>query len=235
MVESRIRNIFYLSIFALFFFLTVTSNTYGQEVNVENTAKYIGSGRSNWTVFLVAEKDVLDNILYVEYTLHPSFPNPVKKITDRESKFSLTASGWGEFNILVKIKFKDERIIHLEHWLSLEERSKEDIEIKTREASVQKHREIKTENTSKKLRENLWEWTVYIVADDGILKEVKCVEYTLHPTFLKPVQEIDEKGNKPGKGFFLEGRGWGTFQIRVKVTFKDGDVKYLKHKLKFSE
>jgi len=43
----------------------------------------------------------------VEYLLHPTFPNPRRVVFDRQSKFALRSSGWGRFNLKVKITFKD--------------------------------------------------------------------------------------------------------------------------------
>lgn len=222
-----------LTILHLFFLLAVTLTAYGQELRVDNTAKYVGSGTYEWTVFLLAEESILDNIKYVEYRLHPSFPNPIQRIDNRESDFALSARGWGEFNIFIKIIFKDGRSTNLKHWLRLEERSKEEIEIK--EVPLDQHGKITTKNTSKYIGKDQWEWKIFIVSDDETLDEVECVEYTLHPTFPDPIKKICRKGPNSRRGFFLTAKGWGTFTIGVKIIFKDGGVRYLKHKLIFSE
>ena len=80
-----------------------------------------------------------------------------------------------------------------------------------------------------------YKWNVYIVADESILNSIKYVEYTLHPSFPNPIRKIYDKGSTPGKGFFIHSSGWGTFIIRVNVVFKDGVVRYLEHKLSFSD
>jgi len=49
---------------------------------------------------------VLDEIEKVEYHLHPSFPNPVRVITDRERRFELKTRGWGEFNLSANVYIK---------------------------------------------------------------------------------------------------------------------------------
>jgi transcription initiation factor IIF auxiliary subunit len=64
-----------------------------QDIKVDNTAKYVGNGRYDWTVFIVAEKAVLSGIKAVEYTLHPTFPNPVRQ--SRGPDFAITANGCG--------------------------------------------------------------------------------------------------------------------------------------------
>ena len=36
-----------------------------------------------WCVFIDANRDLIDKIEYVEYVLHPTFPNPLRKTDDR--------------------------------------------------------------------------------------------------------------------------------------------------------
>ena len=105
----------------------------------------------------------------------------------------------------------------------------------TKERSVKINRDsIYTANTSTRVREDWWDWTVFIVGDDSTLKEIKCVEYTLHPSFPDPIRKVCIKGPTLGKGFFLSTSGWGTFMIEVKIMFKDGNVRELRHQLSFS-
>jgi transcription initiation factor IIF auxiliary subunit len=75
-------------------------------------------------VFIVAEKAVLSGIKAVEYTLHPTFPNPVRQ--GRGPDFAITANGWGEFNSKVKITFKDKKKPEkvMNYWLKLFTKSK---------------------------------------------------------------------------------------------------------------
>jgi hypothetical protein len=94
---------------------------------------------------------------------------------------------------------------------------------------------IYTANTSTRVKEDWWNWEVFIVGDDSTLKEIKYVEYTLHPSFRDPIRKVSTQGSTSGKGFFLSASGWGTFMITVKIMFKDGDVRELRHKLSFSQ
>jgi transcription initiation factor IIF auxiliary subunit len=232
MNNIRLKNLLFLSILNLSFLFTIVPQTYAQRIRVANTAQYVGSGRYNWTVFLIADESTLNTISYVEYILHPSFSNPTRRVYNRESNFALSSSGWGEFNIMVKIVYKDGRITYLQHWLRLEESKGEEPQINP--APPHYHGRVTAGNTSRYVGRSRWDWTVFIVADDETLDEIKCVEYTLHPTFPDPIRMICNRGSASGKGFFLNSNGWGTFSIGVKVVFKDGDIKYLKHKLSFS-
>jgi transcription initiation factor IIF auxiliary subunit len=72
-----------------------------------------------------------------------------------------------------------------------------------------------------------WEWWVWVEASDDELDKIKFVEYTLHPTFAKPVREISDRATK----FLLKTAGWGIFTIYAKLAFKDGKTKSLEHDL----
>jgi transcription initiation factor IIF auxiliary subunit len=61
----------------------------------------------------------LDEITSVEYTLHPSFANPVRSVTDRSSKFRLKTAGWGTFTVYPKAIHQDGSQTLLEHELEL--------------------------------------------------------------------------------------------------------------------
>lgn len=91
---------------------------------------------------------------------------------------------------------------------------------------------IKTGNTAQKLNDDLWKWKIYIAAPNSILNKIKCVEYTLHPTFPNPVHLVCTRGNG-SKAFPLEARGWGTFRVKVLIYFKDKSTRELYHNLNF--
>ena len=224
-VRFVLTNIVYLS-----WLLGAAVPAHGGQVRMDNTARYAGSGRYDWTVFIEAEKSDLDSIAYVEYTLHPSFPEPVKRISDPNTNFALSANGWGEFSVKGKVVFKDGRKFYREHWLRFEKREKEPPVKRSSPVACGK---IVAGNTSGYVGEGRWNWTVFIVSDRETLEQVKCVEYTLHPSFPNPIRKVCDKGSVPGKGFFLKANGWGTFTIEIKVVLKNGDVCYLKHPLVF--
>ena len=61
----------------------------------------------------------LDRIDSVEYTLHPTFPKPVRVVTDRASRFRLESAGWGVFTVYAKANLKVGAETLLEHELEL--------------------------------------------------------------------------------------------------------------------
>lgn len=103
--------------------LPATTAAYQQDVTANNISRYIGNGRYDWTIFLVASEATLNQITYVEYTLHPTFPNPKRRVSQRQNRdypFALSSNGWGEFNIGVKVAFNNGKVVEFDYHLKLE-------------------------------------------------------------------------------------------------------------------
>jgi transcription initiation factor IIF auxiliary subunit len=201
-------------------------------VRLTNTARYTDSGRYDWTVSVMADDATLNSIKQVEYTLHPSFPNPVRTVTDRKSRFALSSNGWGEFNIAARVFFDDGSVQNLEHWLTLKATSQPSPEIA--KSPPHTHGAVSAGNISHYAGDDRWDWTVFLISDNKTLDDIQCVDYTLHPTFPDPVRKVCMRGTSPGQGFFLKSNGWGTFTIGIRVTFRDGEVAALTHTLTFA-
>lgn len=201
-----------------------------QDVQISNTAKFLGGGRYDWTVFVQAVPAVLQQIEYVEYTLHPSFPNPVRKVTNPQGGFALSANGWGEFNLVAKVAFKSGRVVTLQHWLRLQPLASSMSAVPDHAPT---HGALRTRNTSQQAGNGRWNWEIFIEGDKAALDEVRCVKYTLHPTFPEPIQTVCARGAEAGRGFALTQNGWGTFTVGVEITFRDGDIRALSHELTF--
>lgn len=97
---------------------------YAQKITIDNEASPASKkGYYNWKVYLVAEPVVLRTIREVVYTLHPTFKNPVQRVkaSAKNRNFSYSTSGWGEFDIKVKIVYNDpkRRPLYLVHHLRL--------------------------------------------------------------------------------------------------------------------
>ena len=78
----------------------------------------------NWTAYVeCTSPDSLEDIAYVEYHLHPTFRNPIRRIRQRTGGFPLKTSGWGVFELRAKVIFKDKRkkTMMLKHFLEFED------------------------------------------------------------------------------------------------------------------
>lgn len=91
-------------------------------ITADNEYRQIGTGWWEWTVFLKASEDVLDNVKCVKYFLDESFPNPIQEkceIADNQKPFKLTQKGWGRFTMKIKVFFKDGGIKTFDYLLNL--------------------------------------------------------------------------------------------------------------------
>jgi transcription initiation factor IIF auxiliary subunit len=86
---------------------------------------------------------------------------------------------------------------------------------------------LKISQDAKYQGEDWWDWAVWVDGPKSELANIKCVTYTLHPTFRDPVRRVTDAANK----FKLETAGWGTFKIYADVEHKDGTRKKLTHTL----
>ena len=82
---------------------------------VVQTQQYEGDNWWNWSLFIQGSDADLEQIESVTYTLHPTFPKPIRTVRDRASKFQLQCAGWGVFTIPIEVRLKDGSAIKLEH------------------------------------------------------------------------------------------------------------------------
>jgi hypothetical protein len=75
--------------------------------------------RWDWSVWIEGTDNELDGIEEVTWKLHPTFPTPIRHVQSRETKFKLSTSGWGEFEIFATLNMKNGRSRSLQHWLRL--------------------------------------------------------------------------------------------------------------------
>lgn len=106
------------------------SETFKQEIEVKNDSQYsgrklyVGKKAWEWTIYIDSEPSVLQNILRVTYQLHPTFTDPIKIIREpgKTSKaFPYSTTGWGTFNVGVRIEFKDGSELTTNHYLVFRE------------------------------------------------------------------------------------------------------------------
>jgi DNA-binding beta-propeller fold protein YncE len=75
-----------------------------QEVKVRNIYGAAGSSFI-WKVYIDESPTRLQLIRCVEYTLYPTFPNPVREVCDAKDHFALEEKGKGEFTLGLKIEW----------------------------------------------------------------------------------------------------------------------------------
>jgi transcription initiation factor IIF auxiliary subunit len=90
-----------------------------QTLTIEQWEKYEGDDWWTWAVWIEGRDEALDHIDFVEWTLHPTFSNPIRRTSDRASRFRLETGGWGQFQIHARVQMKDGSQIKLRHYLKL--------------------------------------------------------------------------------------------------------------------
>lgn len=94
------------------------------ELTVDNVASNIGDGSWRWTVFLQGPEEALAQVDCVEYSLHAATFSPsVYNVCERGNSqyaFGLSATGWGTFEVGVRISLKSGQIQETSHMLRLE-------------------------------------------------------------------------------------------------------------------
>jgi len=110
---------------ALFIWLVPAQST-AQDIVAENKSSYLGDDRWEWTIYLKGQTASLDQIKYVVYQLHPTFPQPLVRVErlqdpkrpyDAAAPFGFTTTGWGVFDVGIKITMLDGRTRTLSHRL----------------------------------------------------------------------------------------------------------------------
>jgi transcription initiation factor IIF auxiliary subunit len=89
-------------------------------LHLEQGYQYRGNDYWDWWIWLEGSEAELREVQKVVYTLHRTFPNPVRSIEDRDSKFMLKTAGWGVFRVYAQVHKIDGTGIKLQHDLQLE-------------------------------------------------------------------------------------------------------------------
>ena len=96
---------------------------YKTNLKLKNSWNYKGKDWWDWEAFLDDQgSGELSNVEYVEYILHPTFPEPVRKIRDKKNGFRLKTGGWGVFSLKAFVHTKDGKKYKLEHFLTLQQK-----------------------------------------------------------------------------------------------------------------
>ena len=93
----------------------------GLRLRLKSEASRIKEDWWSWKVWVDGTDDALDQVESVKYLLHPTFPNPIRVVKDRQSKFELSDRGWGEFAITAQVTTKTGETISLEHWIEFKQ------------------------------------------------------------------------------------------------------------------
>jgi len=211
------RSIYLLVICICF---SISSNADENIVSVNSITKYAGDHVWEWTAFIDGPSQILNKINCVVYHLQDRPDENICQRGDPTRSFALSQTTSGEFTLLVDIRYSDGATESLKYPLKLDAPPRAAIPVSLR-------------NVAEEDGPKRWRWIAYIDAKPEVVATVRCVEYTLHPTFPDPHQVICHTSD-PKYPFGLDATGWGTFELKARVVFDDGSTKDLVHMLDFS-
>ena len=91
------------------------------KLELKNTWNYSGDDWWKWTAFVDdSGTGDLAKVEFVEYVLHETFPEPIRRIDSRKGGFTLESEGWGTFTLKAFVHMKNGKKIRLKHDLKLE-------------------------------------------------------------------------------------------------------------------
>ena len=93
------------------------------KVKFNNISRYHGligdTDYYDWEVYVDEEDEVLDLIESVEYVLHESFPNRIRRMTSPKNNFSCKGTGWAGFMINITVYFKNNTKLQTKYYLDI--------------------------------------------------------------------------------------------------------------------
>ena len=89
-------------------------------LRIEQSSTYKGEDWWEWSVWVEGTPAELDSLEAVTYHLDPTFPDPVRRVTDPADKFRLDSASWGTFTIKADLHRKDGQSLRRSHDLRLE-------------------------------------------------------------------------------------------------------------------
>lgn len=103
-----------------------------EDLKLVNNSNYRGNSNWGWNVWLEGQAVDEGRVESVTYYLHPTFSNPIHRVTDKSSGFKLSGSGWGEFNIKADVALADGETLTLNYWLQFDTKEKQEAQQKAR-------------------------------------------------------------------------------------------------------
>ena len=90
-------------------------------LRLRNTWNYKGDDWWEWEAFLDDDgSGDLSNVKFVEYVLHETFSDPIRRIDSSRGNFRLKTAGWGTFDLIAFVHYNDGKKVRLKHEIQLE-------------------------------------------------------------------------------------------------------------------
>ena len=137
-------------------------NIMNYKIQQSSKREFKSSNFWNWSVWVEGSPEDLD-IDHIEYILHSTFPNRVRTISSRRTKFKLKSKGWGEFTFKIRIYLNDNsRPLYLKHDLKLFDQTAKESKsvfisapLKNKDEALELARELKEVNLVVRSQDNI--------------------------------------------------------------------------------
>jgi transcription initiation factor IIF auxiliary subunit len=110
--------------------LQVKDTLFNPDSNDKTAYYYKGDdGKARYKVWIYLDGRDIPYVDYVTYKLHPTFPNPIKKVkrSISNANCALVIWAWGTFKTEIQIHLKDGTTVRASHNLSFDHEIKENI------------------------------------------------------------------------------------------------------------
>ncbi|KAI8831771.1 yeats family-domain-containing protein [Chytriomyces cf. hyalinus JEL632] len=155
-----------------------------------------------WTVFVrgANDGDISPIIKRVSFKLHESFVPPVR--VNGSPPFEVTETGWGEFEILIKLSYADsqEKPLPLFHQLQLYPKDKDpdpDAEYAKLPITSEHHEEIVFNEPHEEFNEPLRRYRAQVIANSGKTPQLEASEtkrlYSINDKVLADIEKWKSK------------------------------------------
>ena len=204
-------------LFALFFtniFVFATS----QEMSFKVASNQYLNGTIRWDISADNDNVNFKNIKKIVYNLDGFlFSKPIRESSNSTNNFLLTIYSSKDCNADAEVYFINGSI------------TKVNIKL-----AVTSTNSLKIENTAREMKQGQWEWDAFVTGNNSEIMNIDHVAYQLHTSFKNPYRVVNQLGNI-NKPFMLQARGWGVFNLKATVYFKNGKIVLLEHVLQFGK
>ncbi len=207
------KKIYLFTLFACLFI-----NAISQEISIKVVPIQSSNGSIQWNISADNENINFKNIKKIVYNLDGLiFSNPIHETENTDNNFLITVTSDKESNADAEVYYKDGSLSKINFKLALKSSFS-----------------LKIKNTAKLIKQGQWEWEAFIAGNHDEIMKIDHVAYQLNSGFKDPYRQINKLGNI-NKPFAINAKGWGVFNLKAKVYFKDGKTASLEHVLQFEK
>jgi len=205
-------------IYLITWFACIFTAAISQEMSIKVTPLESSNGSIQWNISADHENINFKNIKRIIYNLDGLlFSNPIQETENSNNNYLISVFSSKESNADAEVYYNDGSVSKVKFKLAL--KSNVSLMIK---------------NNAKLIKQGQWEWEAFITGNHEEIMNIDHVAYQLNSGFKDPYRQVSRIGNI-NKPFMINAKGWGIFNLKAKVYFKDGKTATLEHVLQFNK